>query len=215
LAGWYETMSDTRARASRWALVTGSFCRNGLMTRVATPLCPPAGFGAGAGAGGGATGAGGGGAAGRGGGGATGAAATGGSEAADVDGRGGIAGAAGRATGGAVGAAKMGRAGAAWTAGGGGGTITAGATTATGGGWGKGGTTTCGAALAASATPTGKTARHTEHRARTPPAGTFAGSTRNTVAHSGQVTFIGQSPSSRVWLWRRSTTNTEPGNVLA
>ncbi|MGA2384743.1 MAG: hypothetical protein ABSG61_15085 [Gemmatimonadales bacterium] len=38
------------------------------------------------------------------------------------------------------------------------------------------------AALApAATTPTENTVRHTEHRARTPPAGTFAGSTRKTV----------------------------------
>jgi hypothetical protein len=96
-----------------------------------------------------------------------------------------------------------------------GGTITAGAETATAGG-GGGATIAAGAeATAASATPTANTPRHTEHRARTPPAGTFAGSTRKTVEQVGQVTFMDQSPSSRTGSWRRSTTKTDPGSVLA
>ncbi len=37
--------------------------------------------------------------------------------------------------------------------------------------------------------PTMMTPPHTEHRARTPPDGTFAGSTRNTELHSGHETF--------------------------
>src|SRR5256885_11228198 len=37
---------------------------------------------------------------------------------------------------------------------------------------------------------TGNTLLHTAQRARTPPAGTLAGSTRYTVSHDGQVTFI-------------------------
>ena len=38
--------------------------------------------------------------------------------------------------------------------------------------------------------PTGITPPQAEHRARTPPAGTFAGSTRYVVEHCGQLTFI-------------------------
>ncbi len=37
---------------------------------------------------------------------------------------------------------------------------------------------------------TGNTLLHTAQRARTPPAGTLAGSTRYTVSHDGQLTFI-------------------------
>jgi len=37
---------------------------------------------------------------------------------------------------------------------------------------------------------TGNTLLHTAQRARTPPAGTLDGSTRYTVSHDGQVTFI-------------------------
>jgi hypothetical protein len=40
-----------------------------------------------------------------------------------------------------------------------------------------------------SAGPTSMTLEHTEHRARIPVAGTFAGSTRNTVRQLPQVTF--------------------------
>ncbi|HEV2750538.1 MAG TPA: hypothetical protein VGV12_08455, partial [Gemmatimonadales bacterium] len=36
---------------------------------------------------------------------------------------------------------------------------------------------------------TAKTVLHTAQRARTPPAGTLAGSTRYTVSHDGQLTF--------------------------
>jgi len=39
------------------------------------------------------------------------------------------------------------------------------------------------------APPSGKTWLHTLQRARTPPAGTLAGSTRNTVSQDGQETF--------------------------
>src|SRR5690606_485042 len=39
---------------------------------------------------------------------------------------------------------------------------------------------------------------HTEQRARTPRSGTLAGSTRNTVAHCGQETFIASSLASRI-----------------
>jgi hypothetical protein len=42
---------------------------------------------------------------------------------------------------------------------------------------------------------TAKTAAQTAHRARTPASGTFAGSTRYTVAQFGQVTFIYSSSS--------------------
>jgi hypothetical protein len=72
---------------------------------------------------------------------------------------------------------------------------------------------------------TANTALQTLQRARTPATGTLAGSTRYTVAQFGQVTFI-SSPqgfsrelapdrSSPFVLWRRSTTKTEPGSVLA
>ena len=47
-----------------------------------------------------------------------------------------------------------------------------------------------GAALADGLPSTGKTVLHTLQRARTPPAGTLAGSTRYTVSHDGQVTFM-------------------------
>jgi hypothetical protein len=43
---------------------------------------------------------------------------------------------------------------------------------------------------AVSAMPTGITPLQAEHRARTPPCGTFAGSTRYVVEHCGQLTFI-------------------------
>src|SRR2546430_574082 len=44
---------------------------------------------------------------------------------------------------------------------------------------------------------TGNTLLHTAQRARTPPAGTLAGSTRYTVSHDGQVTFTATLPSAR------------------
>jgi hypothetical protein len=67
---------------------------------------------------------------------------------------------------------------------------------------------------------TGNVALHTAQRARMPPAGTLAGSTRYIVSHDGQVTFTpgsGQrvSVSSSSGSWRRSTTNTDPGCVFA
>jgi hypothetical protein len=74
------------------------------------------------------------------------------------------------------------------------------------------------AAAAPAAAPfTGKTALHTLQRARTPAAGTLAGSTRKTVSHVGQVTFTRCYPSPPLGRgsWRRSTTNTEPGCVFA
>ena len=46
------------------------------------------------------------------------------------------------------------------------------------------------AGAAATDAVTGNTLLHTAQRARTPPAGTLAGSTRYTVSHDGQVTFI-------------------------
>ena len=123
---------------------------------------------------------------------------------------GGATGTAGRgsaAGGGATGSGAIG------SIGSGGGTITGGGATATGGG---GGAATAGAGTgAAAATPTAKIPRHTEQRASTPPAGTFAGSTRKTVEQVGQVTFMRQSPSSCPGSWRRSTTKTDPGSVLA
>src|SRR5437773_378383 len=75
-------------------------------------------------------------------------------------------------------------------------------------------------AAAAACGLTGKTLLHTAQRARTPPGGTLAGSTRYTVSHDGQVTFTLRSryrgpPSSSSGSWRRSTTNTDPGCVLA
>src|SRR6266511_485037 len=70
---------------------------------------------------------------------------------------------------------------------------------------------------------TGNTLLHTAQRARTPPAGTLAGSTRNTVSHDGQVTFtlplcsryLAPASSSSSGSCRRSTTNTDPGCVFA
>jgi hypothetical protein len=98
----------------------------------------------------------------------------------------------------------------------GGGTITGGSATATGGGGGAASAAPAGAgAGTVSTAPTAKTPRHTEQRAHTPPAGTLDGSTRKTVEQVGQVTFMRQSPSSRPCSWRRSTTKTDPGSVLA
>jgi hypothetical protein len=82
--------------------------------------------------------------------------------------------------------------------------------------------------LAGSASPsrrTANTALHTLHRARTPAAGTLAGSIRYTVAQFGQVTFMsspqgfsreaGPGRSSPLVPCRRSTTKTDPGSVFA
>src|SRR4029077_8050878 len=44
---------------------------------------------------------------------------------------------------------------------------------------------------------TGNPCLHPPQRARTPPAGTLAGSTRYTVSHDGQVTFIERRPCRR------------------
>ena len=64
---------------------------------------------------------------------------------------------------------------------------------------------------------TSSVAAQTVQRARTPSLGTFAGSTRNTVRQDGQRTFMFPSPfyGSGSASVRRSTTNTEPGSVLA
>jgi hypothetical protein len=77
------------------------------------------------------------------------------------------------------------------------------------------GFTAPGAATEDAAVPTPNTVRHTEQRARTPPAGTFAGSTRKTVWQLGHVAFIVYRSPSGLESWRRSNTNTEPGSVLA
>ena len=44
--------------------------------------------------------------------------------------------------------------------------------------------------IAAAASPIAITPPHTEHRARTPPSGILAGSTRKIEPHSGQIAFI-------------------------
>lgn len=76
--------------------------------------------------------------------------------------------------------------------------------------------------------PIAITPPHTEQRARIPACGIFVGSTRKTEPHSAHVTFIASAPrrARRYGVpWaaavsagascRRSTTNTEPGNVFA
>ncbi len=90
-----------------------------------------------------------------------------------------------------------------------------GATLATGADTGAAGAETAGSARRTQNTPL-----QTEHRARTPAAGTLAGSTRKTVWQEVQVAFmvgnlyrLPRGSSFRVC--RRSTTNTEPGSVLA
>ena len=75
-------------------------------------------------------------------------------------------------------------------------------TIATGGGI----NATLGRAIASAASPnsgaeTAMTPPHTEQRARTPPIGTLAGSTRNTDRQSGQVTFT--APPRRLSHWIR------------
>src|SRR6266566_7060947 len=200
-------MSEMSARASRRAFCFGSCTinglteRNGPVLRLPGVLAPAAGGGAGAGAGGGGAGRGGG-AAGAGARGADMTCASGGAE-----GEGGRPGGGGGAGAGAGGAANgvAGRAGAAGRAGMAGrlGGATGGAIAGRDGGRGGGGAgarggtgvgadaTGRGAAAAAPA-PSGLTAKtllQTLQRARSPPAGTFAGSTRYTVSHDGQVTF--------------------------
>src|SRR2546430_6068364 len=51
-------------------------------------------------------------------------------------------------------------------------------------------------AVTAPAALTANTLLHTAQRARTPPGGTLPGSTRYTVSHDGQVTFISRAPRS-------------------
>src|SRR6266496_989869 len=225
-------MSEISARASRRAFCFGSCTRNGFTARSGPVLrCnggpPAAGATGGAAAGGAAAGGAGAGAgAGRGdaagadtgdaGGAARGAGAeTGGA----TGGRGGVAGGAGvgrRAGGGAAGGGRG--------AGGVRGAVLAGVKT----GAAAGVTAAPAGALAIAgrgaaadvpvALPTAKTLLHTAQRARTPPAGTLAGSTRYTVSHDGQETFTSRpryrvSPSPGSGSWRRSTTYTEPGWV--
>src|SRR5690348_13183192 len=88
---------------------------------------------------------------------------------------------------GAAGALGAGAGGAGAAGGGGGATGRAAAGTATGEEAGEG-------EVAPALGFTGKTALHTAQRARTPPTGTLAGSTRYTVSHDGQVTFISRGP---------------------
>src|SRR6266849_5828561 len=201
-------MSEMSARASRRAFCFGSCTMNGLtgrsgpVLRLPGVLAPGAGGDAAAGAG---AEAGGGGATGRGGG-AGGAAATGalgggggagagaGGAANGFAGRAGAAGRAGIAgrLGGAAGGAIAGRDGAAMgdaaRGAGGGGGGGAGARGGTGVGADAAGRGTAAAAPAPSGL-TAKTLLQTLQRARRPPGGTFAGSTRYTVSHDGQVTF--------------------------
>src|SRR5438477_3976425 len=205
-----------RARASRRAFCLGSCTmngftgRNGPVLRFPGALVPAL---AGAGAAGAGAGAG---AAARGGAGATGgegrkggAGGAGGTGAGDATGRGAVIAGAGAATGlagrpGAAGRAKAGpeKPGAAGEAGretggaaggaiaGRGGAASGGCAGARRGGGGAG--ARGGAAGAGAPAPSGliaKTLLHTLQRARKPPAGTLAGSTRYTVSHDGQVTF--------------------------
>src|SRR5438093_12925820 len=213
-------MSEMRARANRRAFCLGSCTMNGFTGRsgpvrrlpgVLTPA-PAAGGAAAGGAGGAPTGrraviAG----AGAGGAGAEGAAA----------GMAGRAGAAGRAIGDAAGATGgAGGAGGAGRLGGAAGGAIAGRDGGGGGAARGGGGGATGAAAPAPSGLTAKTLLHTLQRARSPPAGTLAGSTRYTVSHDGQVTFTPyaslsplSSPCSRSW--RRSTTKTDPACVFA
>src|SRR6266550_3606637 len=167
-------MSEIQGRGQRRRLLLGSCTMNGLTGRrgpvgrfpgVLAPAAGAAGGGAGRGDGGAALGAVivgvGAGDAGR-------AGAKGGRAI-------GAAGAAGR-LGGAAGGAITGRGAAIGGAAGG---------AARGGGGGAGGA----AAAPAPSGLTAKTLLQTLQRARKPPAGTFAGSTRYTVSHDGQVTF--------------------------
>src|SRR5438309_2737212 len=237
-------MSEISARASRRAFCLGSCTRNGFTARSGPVLrCsgapPPAGaIGAGAGgaaAGGGAAGGAAAGAA-RG---ATGGAAAGGGAARGAAGGAATGGADTGRTGAPTGGPTGARGGVAGGAGGVGRRSGGAAAGAIGGGGGGGGTggvrgvvvvgvktgapppvatpapTGCGATADAA---TVKTLLHTAQRARTPPAGTLAGSTRYTVSQDGQDTFTLRprycaSPGSGSW--RRSTTYTEPGCVFA
>jgi hypothetical protein len=58
--------------------------------------------------------------------------------------------------------------------------------------------------------PIAITPPHTEQRARTPASGIFAGSTRNTELHSGQVTFMRWRSRESVSLQRSETPTGEP-----
>jgi hypothetical protein len=58
--------------------------------------------------------------------------------------------------------------------------------------------------------PIAITPPHTEHRARTPASGIFAGSTRKTELHSGQVTFMRRDSRERFSLHRSETPTGEP-----
>src|SRR5437899_13091233 len=108
----------------------------------------------------------------------------------------GCAGAAGGGGGAAMGPENRGMAGVRGGAGAGvGGAGGAGGAGAGGGAGGRGATAgplpaDTAAVRAATDVFTGHTLLHTAQRARTPPAGTLAGSTRYTVSHDGQVTFI-------------------------
>src|SRR6266480_3636505 len=177
-SGWYTTRSDTSARASRRAFCLGSWTMNGFTGRsgpvMRWPGAAPAGAAGAAGVAG-ARGAGGGAGAARGSGAAGGAAGR-------------IAGAAGAAAGAGGGGAAGTVRGAAGGAARGGAGAGAGGAGATGGGFGVAGAGAIGGV--AMEAFTGNTLLHTAQRARTPPAGTLLGSTRYTVSHDGQVTFI-------------------------
>src|SRR5216110_2509570 len=191
-------MSEMSARARRRAFCLGSCTMNGFTGRSGPVDRFPGVLTPGAGGGEGGAGAGRGAACGGGGGGCTaglgtvsdGAGAAGG--AIGLAGRVGAKG--GRASGGAVGIAGR------LSGGGGadGGAIAgrrgggAGGAGAARGGAGAGGGAAGAAAAAAARAPSGLTAKtllHTLQRARKPPAGTLAGSTRYTVSHDGHVTF--------------------------
>src|SRR5436190_7369902 len=169
-------MSEIKARAKRRAFCFGSCTMNGLTGRRGPVGRFPGATGDAGAAGGGA---------GRGGGGAALGAVIVGVGAGDAGRAGakggraiGAAGAAGR-LGGAAGGAITGRGAAIGGAAGG---------AARGGGGGAGGAGGAAAAPAPSEL-TAKTLLQTLQRARRPPAGTLAGSTRYTVSHDGQVTF--------------------------
>src|SRR6266699_760446 len=188
-------MSEMSARARRRAFCLGSCTMNGFTGRSGPVDRFPGVLTPGAGGGEGGTGAGRGAACGGGGGGCTAGLGTVRDGAGAVGGAIGLAGRAGakggRASGGAVGMAGRlsgggGADGGAIAARGGGGAGGAGAAR---GGAGAGGGATAAAAARAPSGLTAKTLLHTLQRARKPPAGTLAGSTRYTVSHDGHVTF--------------------------
>src|SRR5882672_7269538 len=186
-------MSEIKARARRRAFCLGSCTMNGLTGRRGPVERFAGGTGAAGAAGGGAAlgtvivgvGAGDAGRAGANGGRAIGAAG-----AAGAAGR--LGGAAGGDITGRWGAAIGGAAGGA-ARGGGGGAGGAGGARGAGGAGGAGGAAAAAAPAPAPAPApselTAKTLLQTLQRARKPPAGTLAGSTRYTVSHDGQVTF--------------------------